>query len=75
MLVTKRSAGVTLVINLRNQFYASGKARKPEFETRGRRHQKFKKKRGISGTRKRTGFLYEILDNNNNGIHSLKVRK
>ena len=46
MLATKRSAGVTPEVNLRNSLHAGDKACKrgirPVFETQGRHHQKFK---------------------------------
>ena len=44
MLATKRSAGVTLEVNLRNPLHADKKTCKqgihPDFETQGRHHQK-----------------------------------
>ena len=46
MLATKRSAGVTPEVNLRNPLHAGEKTHKqgihPGFETQGRHHQKFK---------------------------------
>ena len=46
MLADKRSAGVALVVSLRNPLHTGDKAHKrgiqPDFETRGRRHQKSK---------------------------------
>ena len=51
-LATKKSAGVTPEVNLRNSLHADDKARKrvihPGFETQGRRHQKAKTRLSVA---------------------------